>query len=127
MSVRARWLIKNIIVIKAKLSLTTAVKRQSSGLVWDCYRSLMVFLSQLFIILLTVSVASRKFGFQRFVRNELFEWEFCVVPQDTFHPSQDYEHVICYKKSLAFLSMAVASVMRKSQSIYNWLNSQPQN
>ena len=36
---------------------------------------------------------------QKLVTNELFGRECFVLQQDTFHPHQDYEQVVFYKKS----------------------------
>ena len=63
-----------------------------------CSRSIIVFLSQFFVILLIILVAFGEFVFQNIVTNPLFGWKFCVVKQDTSHPHQDYEQVNIYKK-----------------------------
>ena len=49
-----------------------------------CSRSLIVFRSQLFVILVIIQVAVGEFIFQKLVKNPLFGWEVCVVQQDTF-------------------------------------------
>ena len=61
-----------------------------------CSRSLIVFLSQLFVNLL---MSFREFTFQKLVKNQLFGLEFCAVRQDTFYPHQEYEQANFYKKS----------------------------
>ena len=65
----------------------------------SCSRSLIVFLSQLFVVLLIVLVAFGEPILQKFVTNPLFGWEICAVQQDAFCPHQDYEQVNFYKKS----------------------------
>ena len=62
-------------------------------------RSLIVFLSQLFVILLIIFGAFGEFTSQKLVTNQLFGLEFCAARQDTFYPHQDYEQVNLYKKS----------------------------
>ena len=63
-----------------------------------CSMSLIVFLSQLFVILLIIFGCFWRIRIQKLVTNPLFVSEFCVVPQDTFCPPQDYEQVSFYKK-----------------------------
>ena len=63
-----------------------------------CSRSLIVFLSQLFVILLIILVAFGEFTFQKLVMNQQFGLEFCLERQDTFYPRQDYEQVNFYKE-----------------------------
>ena len=58
---------------------------------WDCLgqtcsRSLIVFLSQLFVILLIILDVFGEFTPQKLVTNQLFGLEFCAVRQDTFYP-----------------------------------------
>ena len=64
-----------------------------------CSRSLIVFLSQLFVIFLSSLVDFGEFTFQKLVTNQLFGLEFCAVRQDAFCPHQDYEQVNFYKKN----------------------------
>ena len=64
-----------------------------------CSRSLVVFLSQLFVILLMNFGCFVEFTFQKLVANQLFGLEICAVRQDTFQPRQDYEQLNFYKKS----------------------------
>ena len=52
--------------------------------------------------------------------NQLFDFEFCVVPQHTFYPQKDYEHVISTKIPV-FIPLVGSSETGKSQLIYNWL------
>ena len=83
------------------MSLTTTIKRGNLGPVWDkpvpdrwlCFRP--NFLS----FCLSSLVAFGEFTFQKFVTNQLFGLDFCVVRQDTFYPHKDYKQVNFYKKS----------------------------
>ena len=68
-----------------------------------CSRSLIVFLSQLSVILLTIFECFGEFIFQKLVTNPLFGWDFCVVQRDTFYPHQDYEQVHFYKNSYLYI------------------------
>ena len=61
-----------------------------------CSRSLILFLSQVFVVFWSFLVAFGEFTFQKFVTNQLLELEFCPVRQDTFYPHQDYEQVNFY-------------------------------
>ena len=63
-----------------------------------CSRSLIVFLSQLFVILLIILGCFEEFTFQKLVTNQLFRLEYCGVRQDTFYFHQVYEQVNFYKK-----------------------------
>ena len=54
---------------------------------WSClgqtyFRSLIVFLSQLFVILMIILDAFGEFTSQKLVTNQLFGLEFCAVRQD---------------------------------------------
>ena len=51
-----------------------------------CSRSLILFLSQLFVNLLIIFGC---FTFPKIVTNQQFGLEFCAVRQDTFYPHQD--------------------------------------
>ena len=50
-----------------------------------CSRSLIVFLSQLFVIWSSL-VTFGEFTFQKLVTNQVFGLDFCAVRQDTFYP-----------------------------------------
>ena len=63
-----------------------------------CSRSLIVFLSQLFVILLIIFGCFGHFNFQNFVLNPLFVLHISAVRQDTIYPHQDFERVNFYKK-----------------------------
>ena len=65
----------------------------------NCSRSLIVFLSQLFVFLLIIFGCFGEFTLQNLVTSQLFALEFCAVRQGTFYPRQDYEQVNFYKKS----------------------------
>ena len=71
-----------------------------------CTRSLIVFLSQFFVILLIKASldAFGEFTFQKLVTNQQFVLEFCVVWLDTFYPHQDYEQVNFHKKSSLYFT-----------------------
>ena len=64
-----------------------------------CSRSLIVFLSQLFVILLIIFGCVWKIYLSKSVTNQLFGLEFCAVRQHTFYPHQGYEQVNFYKES----------------------------
>ena len=69
-----------------------------------CSTSMIVFPSQLFVILSIIFGCLGEFTFQKVVTNQLFGLEFCAVQQDTFCPHQDYEQINFYKKpSLYFI------------------------
>ena len=88
-----------------------------------CSRSLIVFLSQLFVILLISLVAFGEFTFQKLVTNQQFGLEFCVVRQDTFYPHQGYEQVNFYKESsLYFIGWSFRNwkIAADLQLVKNW-------
>ena len=88
-----------------------------------CSRSLIVFLSQLFVILLIILVAFGEFTFQKLVTNQQFGLEFCAVQQDTFYPHQGYEQVYFYKKSsLYFIGWSFRNwkIAAYLQLVKNW-------
>ena len=58
-----------------------------------CSRSLIVLLSNFFVILLISLVALGEFPLQKLVMNQMFALEFFALRQDTFYPRQDYEQV----------------------------------
>ena len=58
-----------------------------------CSRSLIVFLSQVFVILLIIFGCFWRIHLSKTCENQLFGLEFCAVPQDTFYSHQDYEQV----------------------------------
>ena len=62
-----------------------------------CSRSLIGFLSQLFVILLNIFDCFRRIYISKACDEPLFGWEFSVVQQDTFYLDQDYEQVNFYK------------------------------
>ena len=81
--------------------LTTTIKRENIGPVWDkhvpdrwlCFCP--IFLSFCW----SSSVAFGEFTFQKLATNQLFGLDFCEVRQDTFYPHQDHEQVNFYEKS----------------------------
>ena len=71
-----------------------------------CSRSLFVFLSELFEILLIIFGCFWRIHLSKVCdesTNPLFRWEICVVQQVTFYPHQDYEHVNFSKKYRVFM------------------------
>ena len=86
----------------------------------NCSRSIIVFLSQLFVVLLIIFGCIGEFISQKLVLIQLFGLEFCVVQQDTFYLHQDYEQVN-FCKNRFFISMVGLSETGKSKLIYNWL------
>ena len=83
------------------MSLAKTIKVGNLGHVWiqTCSRSLIVFLSQLFVIFVIIFGCFGKFTFQKIVTNQMFGLDICAVRQDTFRPNQDYEQVNFYNKS----------------------------
>ena len=72
-----------------------------------CSRSLILFMSQLFVICWSSLVAFGELNFQKLVTNQLFELEFCALRLDTFYPHQDYEQGKFYKKIESFFHWLV--------------------
>ena len=78
--------------------------------IWACWgqtcsRSLILFLSQLFVIFLIIFGCFGEFTFQKLVTNQLFGlkvYAVRAVRQDIFYPHQGYEQVNFYKKSSLF-------------------------
>ena len=64
-----------------------------------CSRSLIVFLSQLFVILLIIFGRFRRIHFAKTCDESIVWLEFCAVRQDTCYPHADYEQVNFCKKS----------------------------
>ena len=64
-----------------------------------CSRSLIVFLSQIFVILLIIFGCFWRIHFSKPVTNQLFGLKICAVRQDTFYTHQGYEQVNFYKES----------------------------
>ena len=88
-----------------------------------CSRSLIVFLSQLFDILLIISGCFWRIHVLKTCDNQLFGLEFCAVRQDIFYPHQDNEQVNFYKKSsLFFMGCSVRTRKNKAnlQLAINW-------
>ena len=91
-----------------------------------CSRSLIVFLSQLFVILVIIFGCFGDFTFQNLVTKQLFGLEFCAVRQDTFYLHHDYEQVNFYKKlSLYFIGWSFRNwkIAVYLQLAKNWNNS----
>ena len=95
-------------------------RKSCSCLGQTCSRSLIVFLSQLFVILLISLVAFGEFIFQKLVTNQLFGLKFCVVRQGTFYLTKIMNKLISTKNRV-FISLVGPSETGKSQLIYNWL------
>ena len=88
-----------------------------------CSISLIVFLSQLFVILLIVLVAFGELTSQKLVTNQLLGSEFCAVRQDTFYLHQDFEQTNFYKKSsLYFIGWSFRNwkIATYLQLVNNW-------
>ena len=88
-----------------------------------CSRSLIVLLSQLFVILLIILDAFGEFTSQKFVTNQLFGLEFCAARQDTFYPHQSYEQVNFHKKSSLYFigwSFRNSKIAAYLQLVENW-------
>ena len=64
-----------------------------------CSRSLIVFLSQLFVILLIILGCFWRSHLSKTCDESTVWLEFCAVRRDTIYPHQDYEQVNFYKKS----------------------------
>ena len=66
----------------------------------SCSRSLIVCLSQFFVILLNICSCFWRIDLSETCDvQKLFVWEFCVVQQDRLYPHPDFEQVNFYKKS----------------------------
>ena len=91
-----------------------------------CYRSLIVFLSQLFVILLIIFGCFWRIRVSKIVRNQLFGLDFCAKRQDIFYPHQVYEQVNFYKKSsLYFIGWSLRNwkIAAYIQLVKSWNNS----
>ena len=67
-----------------------------------CSRLLIVFLSQLLVILLIILGCFRRIHLQKLLTNPLFWWESFALQQDTFPSHQDYDQVNFYKKYILY-------------------------
>ena len=97
--------------------------KSGSCLGQTCSGSLIVFLSQLFVILLIICGCFWRIHLPKRVTNQLFGLEFCVVRQDTFYPHQDYEQINFYKKSsLYFIGWSFRNWKNAAylQLVKNW-------
>ena len=99
-------------------------QERSLGPVWQtCSRSLIVFLSQLFVFLLIIFGSFGEITSQKLVTNELFAFEIWAARQDTFYPHQGYEQVKFYKKSSAYFidwSIRNWKIAACLQLVENW-------
>ena len=86
------------------MSLTTTIKRENLGPVWDkpVPDRWLCFCPNFLLLCWSSLAAFGEFTFQKLVTNQQFGLEFCAVRQDTFYPHQDYEQVNFYKKSSLF-------------------------
>ena len=84
-----------------KLSLTTTIKRENLGPVWDkpLPDRWLCFCPNFLLICWSSWDAFEEFTSRKLVTKQLFGLEFCAVRQDSFYPHQDYEEVTFYKKS----------------------------
>ena len=85
-----------------------------------CSRSLILLLSQLFVILLIIFGCFWRITFQKLVTNQLFWLDFCAVRQDTFTLTKIMNKLISTKNRV-FFSLVGLSETGKSQLIYTWL------
>ena len=81
LSLRNRWLIKKIILILVKLSLTTTIESGNLGPVWDkpLPDHWLWFCPNFFSFCWSPFVAFGKFTFQKLVTKHLFGLDFCAV------------------------------------------------
>ena len=86
----------------------------------SCSRSLFVFLSQLFVVLLIIFSCFWKIHISKTCDENIVWVGICVVQQDAFYRHQDYEKVTSYKKNRAFISLVGPSETGKLQLFYNW-------
>ena len=85
-----------------------------------CSRSLIVFLSQLFVILLIIFCCFWRIHLSKTCDNQLSGLESCAVRQDTFYPHQDYEQQTSTKYRV-IISLVGPTETGKPQLTYNWL------
>ena len=88
-----------------------------------CFRSLIVVLCQLFVILLIIFGCFWRIHLPKLVMNQLFGLENCVMHQDTFYPHQVYEQVNFYKNSsLYFIGWSFRNwkIVADLQLAENW-------
>ena len=86
-----------------------------------CSRSLIVFLSRLFVILLIIFGCFGEVSSQNFVTNQLFGLEFCAVRQTLHFTFTKAMNKSISTKNRVFISLVGPSKTGKSQLIYNWL------
>ena len=108
-----------------KLSLTTTIKRENLGPVWDkpVPDRWLCSCPNFLLFCWSPSVAFAEFTFQKLVTNQLFRLEFRALQQDTFYPHQDYEQVDFYKKSsLYFIAWSFRNwkIAASLQLVKNW-------
>ena len=101
LSLENSGLIKKITLITVKLSLTTTIKRENLGLVWDkpVPDRWLCFCPNFLLFCWSSMDAFGEFTSQKLVTNQLFGLAFCAARQDTFYPHKGYEQVNFYKKS----------------------------
>ena len=110
----------NINLVKIVFDDNNQERKSWACLGQTCSRSLIVFLSQLFVVLLIIFGCFGEFTFHKLVTNQLFGLEFCAVRQDTFILTKFLKKLISTKNPV-FISLVGPSETGKSQFIYNWL------
>ena len=91
-----------------------------------CSRSLIVFLSQIFVIWLSSFVAFGELTLQKLMTNQLFVLQLCAVRRDTVYPRQDCEQVDFFKKSSLHFIVWSSRNWKNTfflQLVKNWNNS----
>ena len=91
-----------------------------------CSRSLFVFLSQLFVVLLIIIGCFRKNHISKTCDNSTVWVGICVVQQDAFYRHQDYEKVTFYKKPRVYIigrSLRDGKVTTFLQLAHKWNSS----
>ena len=117
-----RWLIKKIILIQVKLSLTTTIKREYIGPVWDklfpdhwlCFCPILLSFVDHLRLLLKNSL------FKSLWRINCLGWKFVHCGRIHFTLTKIMNKLIATKNRV-FISLVGPSETGKSQFLYNWL------
>ena len=127
-SSRNTRLMKKIILIQIKLSLTTTNKRGNLEHVWDkpVPDGWLCFCPNFLSFCWSNLVAFGEFTFKKHVTNQLFGLDFCAVQQVSFCAHQVYEQFIFYKKSSlyfigwSFRNWKVATLLQLAKNWNIW-------